>query len=289
MPKPPKELIEDALATVAERVTLTEGASPDSHTAVLADGLDDPAVGGAIAQYAVGLLAGWVKRNATIGDRVAVEGVEHREEILRLVHRIVRPPDGLDDAAQTNWRLTWRNAWIAEVVTHMLFFLRRATPSACLTGDVAALLRPHPLPKRQGLDSVAIYNEDNVAVIAIGETKASSDRGSDELTHACDLFDDVDAGWYGPDLRDAIDSLGEVLPDQLASQVSENLWREHRCYVPAILHETAFDSSRRRTRLGDLAPPVARKRVLVLRLAAFDDFFDAVAAAMPGAVDEVVV
>lgn len=285
----PKDLIEASIAEIGSRVTLTEGTSPASHTVVMATGLDDPLVASSVARYAVAFLAGWVQRNATIGDRLGVEGVQHRDEIRRLVERIVSPPEDLDGDRLTNWRRTWRNAWIAEVLTHVLFVVRRSTPSASLNGDVVAVLRPHPLPKRQGLDTVAIYDEANLAVVAIGETKASSDRGSDELTNACDLFDEVDAGAYGPDLRNTIDLLADVLPQHLLDQVSDSLWRDRRCYIPAVLHQAEFDAATPRPRLARLVPTADRKRVLVLRFANFDVFFDAVAAAMPGVVDELVV
>lgn len=285
----PQELIEQSLSDIAERVTFREKPGPASHSVIVAAGLDDPLVAPALGRYAVAFLAGWVQRNATIGDRYAVAGVDRREEVGRLVDRIVRQPDGLDRDGQLNWRRTWRNAWIAEVLTHALFVIRRSTVSAFLEGSVVGLLRPHPLPKRQGLDTVAIYDEDSVAVIAVGETKASCEHGSDELTNACDLFSDVDDGLYGPDLRDALDSLANVLPPALAEQALESLWLEARCYVPAVVHQSEFDAGRARARLAQLKPPRERKRVLVLRLAAFDDFFDAVASAMPGAIDELVV
>jgi hypothetical protein len=287
--KTPKQVIDDALVEIASRVSLTEQSSPASHTVIAATGFDDPVVAESLARYAVGFLAGWVQNDATISERLGVRGVDKRDEIRRLVDGIIVPPDDLDQGELTQWRQTSRDPWIAEVLTHALFVIRRTTPSDFLNGSVVAALRPHPVPKRQGLDSVAIYDENGTAVIAVGETKASSNHGSDELTHACDMFDLVDAGTYGPDLRDAIDQLANVLPSHLVGQVSDNLWRDQRCYVPSIIHETAFDASRQRKRLDDLIPPVERKRVLVLRLSAFVRFFDEVAAAMPAAIDELVV
>jgi hypothetical protein len=287
--KTPKEVIDDALMEIAARVSLTEQSRPASHTAIAATGLDDPVVTESLARYAVGFLAGWVQNDATISDRLGMRGVDKRDEARRLVDRIVAAPDGLDQRALTLWRQTSRDPWIAEVLTHALFVIRRRTASDSLKGDVVAVLRPHPVPKRQGLDSVAIYDEDGVAVVAIGETKASCEHGSAELTHACDMFDSVDAGRFGPDLRNAIDVLANVLPSHLASQVSDNLWRDQRCYVPSIIHETAFDASLPRDRLDQLIPPVERKRVLVLRLSGFVDFFDQVATAMPAVIDELVV
>lgn len=285
----PKQVIDEALAEIAARVSLIEQGSPSSHTAIVATGLDDHVVAESLARYAVGFLAGWVQRDATISERLGVRGVEKREEVRRLINRVIVAPEDLDQNGLTHWRQTSRDPWIAEVLTHALFVIRRTTVSDSLRGDVVAVLRPHPVPKRQGLDSVAIYDENGAAVVAVGETKASCERGGDELTHACDMFDSVDEGLFGPDLRDAIDLLADVLPSHLAGQVSDNLWRDQRCYVPSIIHEKAFDHSAQRDRLDRLIPPVERKRVLVLRLSTFVHFFDQVAAAMRAAIDEIVI
>ena len=243
----------------------------------------------ALARYAVALLAGWVQRNATIGTGIGVVGIEHRAEIQLLVDRVTVPPDGLTPALLDNWKRTWRNAWIAEVLTHALLLIRRDHPSDWILGDVVALLRPHPLPKRQGLDSVAIYEEDGSSVVAIGETKASRDHGSEQLTEACDIFDDVDEGLYGPDLRDAIDQLADVLPAYLAATISNDIWRNERCYAPAIVHQIQFDCATSRPRLRRLQPIKERKRVLLLTTSDFDRFNDDAAAAMPSAIAELVI
>lgn len=285
----PKELIEGALAEITARVDCQEKPGPDSHAVIEVEGLDDPSIPPALARYAVGFLAGWVQRDATIAARLNVEGTENRAEVLALVERIVTPDPDFDSVALRNWTETWRDPWLAEVLTHALFVVHRAKTSAFLAGGVVALIRPHPHPKRQGLDSLAIYDEGGVAVVAIGETKASRGNASSELTNATGMFIQVDAGLFGPDLRDAIDILGTVLPDHLESQVSDSLWRKNRCYLPTIFHQSDFDARHPRKSLRDLEPPQERKRVLLCRLADFSAFFDAVAAVMPAAVKEVVV
>jgi hypothetical protein len=287
--RPPKEVIQAALENIAEHVTLREIDSPSSHTVVVASGLDEESVGRSVARYAVGFLAGWVAKDATISERLGMQGVDKRQELHALVASIVATPSGMSPDEQEHWRQTSRDPWIAEVLTHGLLVIRRTVASDCLQGDVVALLRPHPRPKRQGLDSIAIYRDGDLAVIAIGETKATKQRGSEELTHACDMFDAVDKGAMGPDLRDAIDLLADVLPPDLVEKVSEDLWRDHRCYLPAIFHEAEFDAAQPRPRLERLIPPVARKRVLLLRLADFISFFDGVAAAMPAVIDEILI
>ena len=128
-----------------------------------------------------GFLGRWVERDATIGERLAVHGYEKRDEIRKIVELIVVAPPNLTADQLANSRITSRDPWLAEVLTHAIFVIRRAVPSASLVGEVVAVLRPHPSPKRQGLDSVAIYQDADLAVVAVGETKASCNHGSDEL------------------------------------------------------------------------------------------------------------
>jgi hypothetical protein len=154
---------------------------------------------------------------------------------------------------------------------------------------VHALTQPHQIPTQQGLDAVAIYSDGDGPVVAIGESKASRASGSEQLTKAAGIFANVDAGEYGPHLRSALLSLRRVLPDSLAPLVSDALWREHRCYLPLILHETSFDPEAERPVLARLLPPADRRRLLALRLDDFHAFFDAVADSMRIAVAEIVI
>lgn len=289
MAESPKELIEKSIEGIASCISCDEQPSPNSHTVVKVTGLNETTVPQHLACYAVAFLAGWVQRDATIAERLSVQGVEKRPEILRLVNRIVTPSPDLKSEELELWKQSWRNAWIAEALTHALFVIHRTSTSDFLGGAVFALLRPHPHPKRQGLDTIAIYGEDGIAVMAIGETKATANNASAQLTNACEMFKSVELGLHGPDLRDAIDILGDLLPDQLQDQVTEAIWRKSSCYLPAIFHESAFDPSGRRKRLAELSPIATRKRVLACQITDFEAFFDAVAAAMPTAVQVLVV
>ncbi len=285
----PKQVLDQALGELAERLDFHEDTTLSSHTLVVASGLDEPAIPKALARYAVGVLAGWVQHDATIAARFAVQGAEHRDEIERLVARIIEPPADSTDAELEQWRQTWRDPWIAEVLIHALLVITRTHPTAIVTGSVHAVMAPHPIPKRQGLDGLAIYEEQTTAVVAIGETKASEANGSAQLTIACNSFDNVEAGLAGPDLRDALKLLAPVIPTHLAATIPEELWRDHRCYLPAIVHETEFDGTQHRPRLHQLTPALERKRLLLLCTAAFRHFFDEVAASMPAAIEEIVV
>jgi hypothetical protein len=288
----PKELLDEALEQLAAALTFQEDTSPASHTLILISGLEAPECPTALARYAVGVLAGWVQHDATIAERFVLQGVDGREELRRLVARIADPGERGGDQLK-RWRETWRDPWIAEVLVHALLVITRTHATRIVTGPVHAILAPHPVPKRHGLDALAIYAEPAAAgpvpVMAVGETKASEEDGTGQLTIACDSFDDVEKGLSGPDLRDALKVLAPVLPVELAAGMPEELWKEHRCYLAAIVHEVAFDGTNTRPRLDQLTPVVARKRLASIRTATFQGFFEQVAAAMPAAIDEVVV
>jgi hypothetical protein len=233
-----------------------------------------------------------VQHDATIAERFVLQGVNGRQELSRLIARIADPGDRAGDQLK-QWRETWRDPWIAEVLVHALLVITRTHPTRIVIGPVQAILAPHPVPKRQGLDALAIYAElaaaGPVPVMAVGETKASEENGTGQLTIACNSFDDVEKGLSGPDLRDALKLLAPVLPAELAAEMPEELWKDHRCYLAAIVHQTAFDGTNTRPRLGQLTPALDRKRLASIRTATFQGFFEQVAAAMPGAIDEVVV
>lgn len=285
----PIELLEASLDELGKRVTLTERPPGTSHTAIEATGLDEPQVAQAFGRYAVGALAGAVDINASLQSYLLVGGVDKQQELRAEVIRLVSSTNQFTSQARRRFRDRWRNAWIAEIATHALLVVRARIDTACLMGSVRALSQPHPRPTRQGLDSVSIYEERAVPVVAIGETKASRRNGSGQLSTACDTFDGVDAGEYGTDLRQELIALRRALEPELREKVSEVLWREQRCYLPSILHQDPFDPDAHRDRLAALVPPVPRRRVLVLRFTHFDRFFDRVSDAMRAAVTEVIV
>lgn len=284
----PIELLEAALVDLAAAVTLRELPGVTTHTAIVADGLESPKATTALGRYLVGALAGAVDIDAELSEAMLATGVDARGELERTVRRLVRDPNVCRSEKHIRFRDTRRNAWIAEGVVHALLVVRARTETSCLEGPVHALTPPHELPTQQGFDAVAIYADGVLPVVAIGESKASRNGGRSQVGEAA-IFAQVDDGGYGPHLRSALLSLRRVLPPQLKSQVSDALWREHRCYMPVILHESPFDPVANRKSLGRLAPPVERRRLLALQLKNFHGFFDAIADAMRAAVSEIVV
>lgn len=289
VPAPPLILIDAALNELARSVTLRELPVATSHTAIVAQGLESPRVAQALGLYLVGALAGAVDLDARLCSALLAAGPEARVELASTVDRLVGDSNVFAEPSGIRFRDTRRNAWIAEGVVHALLVLRARADTACLVGAVHALTQPHQVPTQQGLDAVAIYTDECGPVVAVGESKASRADGSGQLTDAATMFAAVDEGDYGPHLRAALLSLRRVLPAALAPQVSDALWREHRCYLPVILHETPFDPEAERQVLARLVPPIERRRLLALRLNDFHSFFDAVADSMRAAVAQVAI
>jgi hypothetical protein len=284
VPSSPLEVIENALIQLEGAITLHELEGPASHTAIVAEGMDDPAVPTALGRYLVGALAGAVDLDARLSEALLARGADAQAELAATVRALVRDSNDCLDASDERFRDTRRNAWIAEGLVHALLVVRARANTASLPGPVHALTQPHQIPSQQGLDAVAIYVDDQGPAVAIGESKASRTDGSGQLTDAASIFTAIDDGDYGPHLRAALLSLRRVLPNDLAPQVSDALWREHRCYLPVIVFETPFDPLATRPTLAGLEPPAARRRLVALQLTAFHAFFDAVADAMRAAV-----
>lgn len=287
-PTQPLAVIDEALHAIATSVTLRELPGVASHTAIVAEGLDAPLVTKSLGRYLTGAIAGAVDLDARLSQSLLAEGFDAQNEVANRVRRLVGDTNAYTTES-VRFRDTWRNAWIAEGVAHALLVVRARIDTPCLSGPVHALTPPHQLPTEPGLDAVAIYSDGDGPVVAIGETKASREAGSAQLTVAARIFTEVDAGEYGADLRSALVSLRRVLPDTVASRVSDALWREHRCYMPFIFHETSFNPLTERPVLARLKPVVNRRRLLALRLNDFHAFFDSVADAMRAAVPEIVV
>lgn len=285
----PLQVIDAALEVLAASVTLRQLPRVRSHTAIVAEGLEAPGVARAFGRYLVGALAGAIDIDARLSEQLLARGFDAQSEVARSVRALVGDSNRFVTPSDLRFRDTRRNAWIAEGIVHTLLVLRARADTACLVGPVHALTQPHQIPTQQGLDAVAIYVDGDGPVVAIGESKASRRDGSSQLTETAGIFAAVDVGDYGVELRAALISLRRVLPPAVAPQVKDSLWRDHRCYLPVILHETPFDPAAERQVLANLVPPAERRRLLALRLADFHTFFDAVADSMREAVGEVVV
>jgi len=288
MPAPPLSVIDGALNELAELVTLSEIPGPTSHTAVVAEGLDDPAAPAALGRYLLGVLAGAVQLDARLSEKYMLSGASGHDEIIASVRRVVGKSNVFQTDADKAFRDRTRNAWIGEGLAHALLVVRSRAETACLSGPVAAISKPHVIPSEAGLDAVAIYDVAGEPFLAIGECKATHDNAVTELRKAARFFARVDGRQYNQHLRSALIALDRVLPAHLAPKVSDAIWNDAACYLPVIVHGKIFDHLKDRDWLASLQPPSDRRRVLVLQISDFHAFFDTVANTMRGEAGSVV-
>lgn len=289
MPESPIELLESGITTLGTVVRLEESDGGATHTAIVASGLDDRRVTTALGRYLVGVIGGAVQHDARLSAALLPEGIDGREEVQRAVVAAVGETNTFITLAELRFRDRVRNPWIAEGLAHALLVVRSRIATACVAGPVRAVSKPHSIPSTPGLDAVAIYELDDQPFVAIGECKATRRRAVEELRKAAGMFSKIDQAVYGPELRSELGTLRDVLSDPLKDKVTNALWQDSACYVPAIVHGEGFDYLADRSWLSTLNPPTERRRVLVLEISAFYAFFDAVADAMRAAVNEVIV
>ena len=280
MRETPLNIVDGALNDLAEQVTLTEMPGPTSHTAVVADGLDKPAVPEALGRYLLGVLAGAVQLDTSLSEKYMLSGTNGHDELDAAVRRLVGDDNIFETRADEAFRDRTRNAWIGEGLAHALLVIRNRVETACLSGPVAAIARPHVIPTEVGIDAVAIYDVAGEPFMAIGEAKATRERPLRELRKAARFFARVDKREYNQFLRSALIALGPVLPAHLAPKVSDAIWNDAACYLPVIVHERDFNHLEDRDWLASLQPPSDRRRLLVLRIPDFSGFFDTVADTM---------
>lgn len=280
MPSSPLDIIDGALGDLADLVRLCEVVGPTSHTAVVAEGLDDPRTSAALGRYLLGVLAGAVQLDAQLSAKYMLSGVDGHAEIVAATRRVIGKTNVFRTDAEKGFRDRTRNAWIGEGLAHALLVVRNRAETACLAGRVAAISKPHVIPSETGIDAVAIYDVDDEPFLAIGESKATEAYAINELRKAAAFFAKVDRREYNQHLRSALIALDPVLPAHLAPKVSDAIWNDAACYLPIIVHGQEFDHLKDREWLGSLRPPSDRRRLLVLRIDAFHAFFDKVADTM---------
>jgi len=286
--KGPIDLLRGALRDLDEGIEFRAGVATSTHTVVVVDGLERNGVPAALGRYLVGALAGAVGLDARLSDQLLARGVDRRAEVGRTVASLVGKTNDFTTQAEIRFRDTRRNAWIGEGVGHALLMLTAQHETSSVNGLVCTLSEVHQTPTRQGLDSVSTYVQAGVLGVAIGESKTTLANPSGQLSDAIGVFAEVEEGIHGPDLRARLAAFRGILPTELMDQVTDALWSTNASYLPMIVHEDEFDFMSDRPSMARLAQPRERRRVIVVRLASFNAFFDDVADAMRAAVEEVV-
>jgi hypothetical protein len=287
-PETPLAVVASALDTIERLVILREVEGPSTHVAIVADDLENPEAAQAIGRYLVGVVAGAIGMDAQLCEELLAERPDTRQAVRDHVMGRIGESNTFTDDAGRHFRDRVRNPWIAEGIGHALFTLRRRRECACLTGPVRAVTLPHPDPRRQGLDLIAIYEDDGAPVLAVEEAKASRQYGPARLAEAATFFAGLDRGGRDTEIRYELHALKSLLPDSLLVQIADGFWRDRSCYVPLIVHGAPLNERSDHHGLRELKPPPERRRLLALHLEAFHEFFNFVADATRTALDKVV-
>jgi hypothetical protein len=280
----PEEAVNQALDVLASGLVLHEAHAHDSHIALSVSGLAEQIVIEALGLYLVGLVAGVVRTNLKLSAALLDRTPEGRAQLAAEVEARLTPPAGASPWAREHFVADVRDPWIAEGIGHAILAVRNRAETLCLSGAVVAITVPHGKPSQQGLDLFAIYDDDGLPAIALGEAKATRENGSARLTEAIAFFREVEAGDRDVDIRMQVVLLREALDESLQLGLSGSFWRQRASYLPLIAHGDDVDMSAPRPALLAIPRPATQKRVIHCRPANYARFFEAVATAMRQAV-----
>jgi len=276
--------VDQALDALAADLILREAHTPESHTALTISGLEREAVVDSIGLYLVGLLAGIVRTNLQLSAALLDVTPEGQAQLEADVEARLTPPSGASTWVVQHFDADVRNPWIAEGIGHAILAVRNRAETVCLSGPVVAMTVPHAKPSQQGLDLFAIYDDDGLPAIAIGEAKATLDNGSGRLTESIAFFRAVEAGDRDIDIRMQVVLLREALDEPFQEGLSGSFWHQRACYLPLIAHGDNVDMSAPRPALRAIPRRAGLKRVIHCHPADYAQFFEDVATAMRRAV-----
>jgi hypothetical protein len=280
------EVVREALQTLDAHLLLSEQEGPTTHIAIGALDFEHEDVAPALGRYIVGVLMGAIEDDASLSQDLLDVSPDEAAEVRSHVEKLIRTSNDFSDDSAKHFRDHTRNPFITEVLAHALLVLRKTRATACVAGPTVALKQPHPDPRRQGIDLVAIYNDGGAAVPVIGEAKSSKANGSAQLSKSAEFFASLDAGERGYEVRTELRALGRALSDELREGFAPRLWRDRCCYLPVIVHGQSLDVLADLDGLASLKPPQDHIRVVGLEVEGFHRFFDDVADEILLAVEE---
>jgi hypothetical protein len=278
-------LISNALEGLRDALTLdAHHPPPASHGVIHISGIEADQAVSNLGIYLVGIIASVVAVDLSVSERYLGAGPDYAEELRRDVERVIGATNQLTDG----FRNTRRNPWVAECLAHLLLMITGQGPGVCVPGRVWAATVPHDKVSKQGLDLLAVYDDDGRPSLCIGESKASALNAAHHLNASIRLFREVDARERDYEIRVMmINSLDSHIPTDVRDQVPGMFWRDRRLYMSVIgfLGDSGFDASTDRPgTFGTLLVTVEHRKCVSLALQDFHGFFDAVADKMREAI-----
>jgi hypothetical protein len=285
-----RQIMEDTIEALRSAAEFTEHAPGlTSHTLITVGGLEAPEAIAALGTFLTGLIAGAVTIDMRVIELLLGSGPEYAEELDRELTAVL----GADnDSITPSFREDRRDPWIGECLAHALLVIHRGEPGLCVPALVRAVTLPHDKPSQQGLDLVAIYEEDGGPGLCVGESKASENWAGQHLSRSVGLFREIDESKRNYQIRSVVlNTLFANVNPELQGKMEHLFWEDRRLYLPLIGYSAASDfnpASERPQTLGVLSVPQNRRRLVVIPLESYPSFFDGVADAMRAAVERFV-
>jgi len=282
----PEEIVDAALSVLDEHLHLSEVEGPSTHIAIHPRALEDESVPEALGRYFVGLVAGIVQEDVSLGEELLAIEPDSAAEVRLQINKTIGRDNNFPNKRRRHFRDRVRNPYIAEVMAHALMVLRSRGDTACLLGPPVALKNPHADPRKQGMDLIGIYDGGGLPAAVIGEAKASRKYGPRRLKEAAKFFADIEAGKRGVEIRTELGSLKLALDRDMRRGIGDGFWRQRCAYVPIIAFEEPIDETKDNGDLDGLRPDPADIRLIALEISPFYSFFDQVADQIRRATEE---
>lgn len=286
VPEDPRvQLMRQAVETLRDCVAFERHTPcPASHVVVVVKGLDAARAISALGCYLTGLIAGTVLVDLSLCEQMLGQGPEYASELAAEVVAVIGDSNNLDKTQKEDAR----NPWIAECLAHALLMIGRSASSECVPGEIHAITLPHDKVTQQGLDLVGLFSASNLAVLCIGESKASEEYPQNHLQKAIALFRAIDRAERDHQIRTVVlGALLPSLPDTIRQNLHGTFWRSQRLYLPVLAYASGcsfLPHSNRPDTFGQLKVPAEYRRLVVVALSNHHGFFDCVAEAMRRAV-----
>lgn len=272
-----KAEVEQALSTLATKVGAV-ATTCSTHTLLLATGVGrDATVVRSVAVYLTGAIAGCLEMNMQI--RLALfDDKTLSNELFDGVVAVIGP----DNAIDHDRKVTERNPWMWEGLSHLLLHLWRASADKHPPGEIIAKTLIHLDAKDHGLDVVALYRGPMQLGVTAGECKAYLGRPAAAIRDAANTLGELDTDRRDNEVRAAIITMAGVLSPEDRKNLVGTFWKRERAYLPLVCCDSgsAIDWATDRPTLGALARPVDRKFLIPVCIDGAEQFFDEVADAM---------
>jgi hypothetical protein len=274
-------LINESIDWFTTNLQVSSVVSSSTHKTLEVSGFDTVEAVPYLARYLVGLRLAIVDYAGKICADLLGESQSDTNDTINAVNAIIKPPPRCVGDALTQWKATYRNAWIAEGVWHCCLRVAMARHEIHPPGTVVALDYAHVSPKDHGFDVVAIYSDQAGQLgISFVETKAYQNDPNQAISDAVKMHKEIENGKHEGRIRKAMGQLRNAVSPDIKAKIIPAMWRDNRTHIPNPHYERSGATvqwGRQRHAFSNLNKPVI---LMPHAINGYSSFFDSVADAM---------